>query len=44
MLWACIAAGGKGHVTLVERRMDSVKYQGILKGQLQSVEKKQNKR
>ena len=34
MLWACVAASGTGNISLAEERMDSIKYQKILEGNI----------
>lgn len=34
MLWACVAASGMGNISLVEGRMDSIKYQQILEANI----------
>ena len=45
MLWACVAASGTGNISLVEGRMDSIKYQKILEGNITpSVKKLKMKR
>ena len=35
MLWGCMAAGGRGNIVRVERRMDSPKYKEILEANVQ---------
>ena len=45
MLWACVAASGTGNISLVEGRMDSIKYQQILEANITpSVKKLRMKR
>ena len=34
ILWACVAASGAGNITLVEGRMDSIKYRPILEANI----------
>lgn len=45
MLWACVAASGTGNISLVEGRMNSIKYQQILEANITpSVKKLKMKR